>query len=648
MKKIVQWFGLFSPAAPASLFIAVYIFLFLPLELLENNRYFVNHGFNAIFPMLVLFAVPVYLLLAIPALGGQKKWHPYYAAIMTGAAITLFVASLFLSTTTYIPERFIVALFIAFVVLGYYKSKLTKQILILMSCCFMLLTIQAAIRDHQQGFLGYQEAKEALGSFSKKKNMLVIMLDAFQSDFFQEILKRRPTWAAEFSGFTYYPHAAAVGPVTYLSMPSIHSGRVYTSKENVAQFYKEEVENKSFMKELQNNGYRAVMVNPYMGYSPPHIARIDENYFSSIQSGVVHDACVLLNLSFLNSLPVLAHWWSKVRPLTSSNSMLSILASNITATSPRPTIKFLHLYDSHHPAKYDQNCQRIDRPTWSRLAAINQDQCAVSRLINVLNTLKQQALYDQTAILIIADHGTGFPPDINESAMGAYANPLMLFKPFSKKGVLITSERRTSLIDIKNIVCATTNDCSTIYPTLDKLMSTFDKQRRLPFNMYQTISGYLDAIRVFTYELSGSPRDNASWTKLVPAGFVHQLSIVDDVFQEYAGVGWGPAEPGGRWIFGQEADLFLPLEPGKEAMLRFSTNTFESIQNQQLSVWVNNHFIEKFSIVAETNNLIAFRIPKELITHQPTHVVFRLNNSTPITDIGLSVSALFFGHIQIS
>jgi hypothetical protein len=57
-------------------------------------------------------------------------------------------------------------------------------------------------------------AYQSIYQFSPEKNVLIIVLDGFQGDVFQEIIDESPQYRKRFDGFTYYRDALGGYPVT--------------------------------------------------------------------------------------------------------------------------------------------------------------------------------------------------------------------------------------------------------------------------------------------------------------------------------------------------------------------------------------------------------------------------------------------------
>ena len=665
--------------APVALFLAAHTFLFLPAVLFMESRRFWNYGFNDYLVILFPLFVIVSGVLFLPIVWIKFKWRIHYSAILTGIAFAVwgcnfFVgskgvedgASFFIVTSqSQIVMNLLVIMSIGvlFTLVGYFRPKITNTLLILACISSSVNVINLALTEHKKGFLNYQQSQQELTSFSKQKNVLVILLDSFQSDFFQEILARKPLWADELLGFTYYVNAASSAPATILSLPTIHSGNVYRPGDDVDEFYKKNVGKESFLKLLQADGYRAMTLNPYLGYSPSHVARINQNYVSCPSSGVLCEVQQLINYSLFNSVPHLfkkyvyneGSWLlSQFFPPTEivSNKVLSVLASNVVTDSRVPTIKFLHLYGAHAPAVLDQSCQLLPAEIWTRKAAIAQAQCAMGHVINVLSALKQHSIYDQTAILIIADHGVGLRSTVDGTVLGAVANPLFLFKSFHQKAPLKHSLDRVGLLDIKEIVCEATNDCS-INIKKNSLASVLKTRQSVPFNDYLQDTEQQRVLRVFPYSIKGSPREASSWVKLPPRKKIESnLDFLSESFRDYAGTGWGPVYSNSTYrpIIANQADVFLPLPQNKDVRIKMTASTPNFNKGQVLSVWVNDVFIDKFSIVSEKYNQIEFTIPKEILTKTATHVLFRLSkwNSLLVQDGNEPLIVTLYGKMIIT
>ena len=75
----------------------------------------------------------------------------------------------------------------------------------------------------------------ALFGFSPRTNVLVVLLDGLQSNIAADLLEQRPALRAAFVGFSFYPDTLGAAPTTFLGLPAIHSGEVYTGRTTLAR-----------------------------------------------------------------------------------------------------------------------------------------------------------------------------------------------------------------------------------------------------------------------------------------------------------------------------------------------------------------------------------------------------------------------------
>lgn len=79
--------------------------------------------------------------------------------------------------------------------------------------------------DHTQDFV-----------YSARRNVIVLILDSFQSDVFQEIIDRDPRDRDVFRDFTYFRNATGGFPSTYASVPLILTGQFYSNSDPIQSF----------------------------------------------------------------------------------------------------------------------------------------------------------------------------------------------------------------------------------------------------------------------------------------------------------------------------------------------------------------------------------------------------------------------------
>jgi hypothetical protein len=536
-----------APATPAVALLCGLVFLFKPAQMFDANGPFFYFGFAQIALLLVPLFLVAFGAITWLASRGAARWQHAIAAALGGIALAAWISATFVASpggaldgrTLLVPldekRDALNALLCAGIALGGaaiagWRPVLARRFL---AALFLALAAQAVwIAASAEHAWRPQGDTRRLTALSAEKNVLVILLDAFQSDFFAEIVSGEPDLARIFEGFTYFANAVGPAPTTYLSLPVIHSGVAYREGERLRDTYRGSVGERSFMARLARRGYDAMLVNAILNYCPEGVLCDHEGpLVRGRLTTLAEAAAFLIDLAVFRIVPdavkplvyaegswMTTRWVAEDRVAT-SNRVLELMARSMHVGSPRPVARFLHLFGTHAPARVDAACRPVQNRPWTRETAIAQDRCALSKLSAVLRALQDLGIYDRTAIAVLADHGSGLPKDGNPRwTWGAAASALLLVKPFDARGPLEHSARVVGLGDLAASLCAWTGDC--------RMESGFDLMRdaeqppNYPFLAYFWRHEYwlAEAVPIFErYEVRGPPRDIASWRRLARA-----------------------------------------------------------------------------------------------------------------------------------
>jgi len=520
------------------------VFLFKPAQMFEANQPFFYFGFAQIALLLVPLFLVAFGVIAWLASRGGARWQRALAAALGGLALAAWINASFVASpggaldgrTLLVPldeERDALnALLCAGIALGGaaiagWRPVLARRFL---AALFLVLAAQTAwIAATDEHAWRPEGDTRRLTAFSADKNVLVVLLDAFQSDFFPEIAGAEPELARRFEGFTYFANAVGPAPTTYLALPVIHSGVQYREGERLRDTYRGSVGERSFMARLARSGYDAMLVNAILNYCPDGVLCDHEGPLVRGRLKTLAEAAAfLLDLAVFRIVPdavkplvyaegswMTTRWVAEDRVVT-SNRVLELMARSMHVGSPRPVARFLHLFSTHAPARVDARCRPVQNLAWTRETAIAQDRCALSKLGAVLQALQELGIYDRTAIAVLADHGAGLPKDGNLGwTWGAAASPLLLVKPFGARGPLKHLARVVGLGDLAASLCAWTADCR--MESGSDLARDAEQPPNYPFLAYFWRHEYwlAEAVPIFErYEVRGPPRDFASWKRL--------------------------------------------------------------------------------------------------------------------------------------
>lgn len=310
-------------------------------------------------------------------------------------------------------------------------------------------------------FKHYYVEKQSVFDFSPEQNVIVIVLDEFQTDIFAETVLSNPDYRAAFTGFTYFPDTVAGANFTELAIPAILTGRIYDNRSPRDQFLRQAYLGHSLPAMLKQRGFD-VHLFPWRGFANESIY-----YHESVASNFkrrprplknrLADVARLIDLGLFRSAPQFAkqfihngsawrisdlftralarHRLSReagvdrespapieIGPsLTLDNVFLGFIhpetlpENRITTGAARRVFKTYHLAGLHVPVKMKRDFTMgifdYNRANFSEQAE------AYAKITGAfLNKLKRQGLYDNSLIVILGDHGSGRAADL-------YVNP---------------------------------------------------------------------------------------------------------------------------------------------------------------------------------------------------------------------------------
>ena len=341
-------------------------------------------------------------------------------------------------------------------------------------------------------------------AFSRDRNAVIVVLDAFQTDLFQELLDEDPSLAARFRGFTYFRNATAGFSGTPASITLLLTGQQYDNAVPFQQFVKTAFLTRSLPRTLKQAGFHVYYNHPYFWsslYADPSIASHVTEITSWPTRGGLAPVRQLMTLGLFRSGPqALKRRMSAVHavymaPLGDDDGLADHLspavrdsprgrkvlreipwrvgdapffreaALLVSPTLDQPAFKYYHLLGVHPPITYDDELQPRSAP-FTRETARRQAKGLIKLVQTFFATLEMTGSYDNTMLAIVGDHGAMLHPRVATpeiARMGgdtaaptskSYGLPLVLIKPIAATGPLVVSDRPVSLVDIPKTIAS--------------------------------------------------------------------------------------------------------------------------------------------------------------------------------------------------
>jgi hypothetical protein len=553
-----------------------------------------------------------------------------------------------------------------------YSKRLYRHIAVL---CSLLLIAQAAglmataysaPEEPEWKNLQHFPDHKKMYEFSTKMNVIIIILDTFQSDIFQEIIDENPEYSNMFYGFTYYRNNVGGFPTTYPSVMYILSGKLYDNSVPISQFIKNTSLHNSLPLVLKENGVRVDIKTgvstifpsskiydtidgfswkPHEGYSAENISEITPIY----------------RLTFFRFVPqALKRYFYRTSSTKLENPDIEDEYPNfnsaIRVSAPERIFKLFHLRGPHAPFYLNENLIYEDLP---QDIAGYKSQAKASLKISyaLLESLKRNSSYDNSLIFIIGDHGTGSGTDVVSGG-----TPLMLVKAFNSTGSLAISDSPVSLGDIPKTIADELKLNSSLPGSSIFSVNETDSRLRIHYSyIWHHEYWYKDSLPPLReYQISGFSWNTSSWeptyreytsegVKYVPPPLYTPGSIIHFGIggnaEQYLTSGWSGPEEGFRWTDGHTAVFTCSLpKPETDLILNVTFTPFlgAGMRSQNLSIWMNEHKLQDVLLTSDMQKL-TIAIPRNYSEKEIQRIKFDLPNAISPSELGISADGRTLG-----
>ncbi len=395
---------------------------------------------------------------------------------------------------------------VAIIVLaGLYKFKIEKIekatfcisliIIAMLSSSFITILSKDGFFEKKKYIIA---TNEHYNEMSNNKNVVFFLVDAVDSKTFYNELERIGNKEKLFKDFTYFPDTLGGYPFTRNSIPLILSGKWYENEKPFSDYLNDAYDNSSLFKELENNNYD-------INFYEEDLNKYSGNYkrFKNLTTSTEVDIKSLikeeLKLILYKYLPYQLKWRARADTLNMRNAIKDIdgkyfSKNNITNYKKiieeefeivdNNNFKFIHLEGAHLPFRYDEDLNII-KGTYES----NVDAC-ITIIEAYINKLKSSDLYDNTAIIVLSDHGYNKLEKRRQ-------NPMLFIKGFNEKHSYSESDKKVSYENIMDASIDLINGKKS-----SELFNVDNTVRRYLFYYYNT--------HIYEYELDGNAWDNSA------------------------------------------------------------------------------------------------------------------------------------------
>jgi hypothetical protein len=558
-------------------------------------------------------------------------------------------------------------------------------------------------------------------SFSSKQNVIVLMLDTFQSDLFQQIINEEPKYKETFRGFTFFRNAMAAFPKTYTSVPSFMTAHAYDNTIPMGDFLEKAYNSDSSLpRRLKEAGFRVEL------YPFPHTEKtihFDDDIASNIKkresSGVIgQDFGFLVDITLFRHIPHFTKrfvyndqaWLLKrlfapplhkpeatpaaagnkqkttgQSPLKFSKEALRFLdvkfihdlLTQASVDSETPVFKYYHLNGLHRPLVLDEKFNVKKMPYKKRSSFKSQGKACLEIARLMLETLKKKGIFDQSLVLVVADHGcadypygvnikeAGFEEEKNGSGQSVPSHikasglPMILIKPVNAPDQeLKTTDAPVSLTDLPPTIAASLGiELNMPGTSMFDVPETGKRERTFYYyNWNGWGDGFLYHMR--EYKITGHSWLDSSWQTVG----IKQPATAQKIYEygtpihfgtsgnamRYQGIGWhGPQKNGFTWTREKKVELFFTVKPPeKDIVLAMTLKPYlvpNKLKKQQVTILVNNQIVKTLELTKRKVAEYKVTIPKHLVKGTNLNILFDIPTATAPVDLNIGTDVRTLG-----
>ena len=291
-----------------------------------------------------------------------------------------------------------------------------------------------------------------INTASKNKNYYIVLLDAVDSGKFYQEWQSDSQYKDLFDDFTFYNDALAYYPFTLNSIPLILTGEINRNEKEYSEFATNAYNNSPLFKKLIENNYHLNLYDRDIVWNGNKKIDIDNNITSkTYKIDLRYFFKQELKYVMFKYLPFPLKKYSKIETFDFEKCIdkyrIDLPEGNsIIENNPKleftnnNEFKYLHLEGGHAPFNLNENLEYIENGMYVQKVHGN-----LKYVKNFLDRLKRNNVYDNSVIIIMADHGYG---NTNVANIFYRMNPLLIIKGMNEHHEVVFSDKAISYEDI--------------------------------------------------------------------------------------------------------------------------------------------------------------------------------------------------------
>ena len=480
------------PGIFISLAISFLLFLYAPVDLYCANVSEFWFDFSTLLiTALGMFAACFAVLMVLYLIA--MLIHPYVYRIALAGGLTLFIC-------TYIQGNFMIdklppldgtsiwwekydilrkdtlilwGIVLAVVVLAAIflrKERFENVAMFISGCMTLMLLVTACSTALTNGALipkvHLYISEENEFNMSSDENFVIFVLDTADSREFTSLLEDHPEYRDIFADFTYYENMMGNYSCTMNAVAYILSGEWFENQEPLADYLNDVYLNSPLWEELWSRGYQIDLYEDDIRAQDDSVADNFGNvYHTTVRpNSYLELAKEELKLVGFRYAPYDLKRYCETREIyfdalqvsepdgttagifTEDNMAFkeALLENGVVMDQEQKNFKFIHLEGAHAPFIYGGDMEYVPGGDYRQNM-----EASIALTAKYIDAIKESGAYDNTAIIVMADHGYNGQGDETDRDVGMRPAPMFLIKGMREQhDTMQISEAPVSYVDL--------------------------------------------------------------------------------------------------------------------------------------------------------------------------------------------------------
>lgn len=517
-------------------------FAYAPLQLYLANRN--EFWFNAsamVGPIAVCTITVILILFAAGMLLKQKKHRYFYGALFLGLGVAIFVQGDYINLNLGVLNgaeiiwseylvRFVVnaivwgAIILASVILAKKAGRkfmqpacIAASVILLLQLVTLFVLGLSGEKKHDSS--DYVWTTKNIFTLSEEENVVVFLMDMFDSRYVEELIDQNDPVLDRYDNFVFYRNHTGSYSATQYSLGSLF---INDYIDNSYPTFRATIDSKynsktNIFPSLAKNGVSLDIYCPLTPAIPSELCEANtagelSKYIINDQMGFTKTLYKLCASKFAPDFVKPYVWmdssaFDTYKNAVGDNDVYSydnivlhqLFQGQQIVKDDKQHFKFIYGQGVHYPYTNDENFNPIS-DSHSHEDAIGAAKSVLKLCTQYIDMMKEAGVYDNTTIIIMADHGYYWD--------GVLTNPLMMIKPCNSQKPFEISDAPTSHINFQGTVASVFgyNDDGRYGVSISNISKT-DTPERL-FYQYNLQEGAVgDKFRLIEYRIAPEGND---------------------------------------------------------------------------------------------------------------------------------------------